>query len=71
MKLGDAVHFVAQPVAKTVDLVFKTSLATCQSCAERREKLNKISGIEIMTIFTRRNFQQNPEEATPPSETKK
>lgn len=43
MKLGDAVHFVAQPIAKTIDLVFKTNLQNCGACQRRREYLNNMS----------------------------
>lgn len=51
MKLGDAVHFVAQPIAKTIDLVFRTNLQNCSACAKRREYLNNMSinGIPIHT----------------------
>lgn len=53
MKLGDAVHFVAQPIAKTIDLVFKTDLQNCGACKKRREYLNNMS-ISNIPIHTNR-----------------
>ncbi len=38
--LGDAVAVVAQPIAKTVDAVFKTNLAGCGGCKKRQADLN-------------------------------
>jgi len=52
MKLGDAVHFVAQPVAKTIDLVFKTNLQHCSACAKRREFLNNIMSINSIPVHS-------------------
>ncbi len=40
--LGDAVHAVANPIAKAIDSVFGTNLASCQGCADRRDALNKL-----------------------------
>lgn len=39
--LGDIVHAVANPVAKVVDRVAGTNLQGCESCAKRREALNR------------------------------
>lgn len=52
MKLGDAVHYVAQPVAKTIDLVFKTNLQHCSACAKRREFLNNIMSINNIPVHS-------------------
>ena len=54
LKLGDAVHVVAQPVAKAIDMVFRTSLQTCAACAERRERLNNlfVFGAKILVAPT-------------------
>lgn len=38
--LGDVVHAVAQPVAKALDRVAGTALVDCESCSQRRERLN-------------------------------
>ena len=40
--LGDLVYKIANPVAKTIDRVFKTNVAGCGGCAQRREKLNEL-----------------------------
>jgi len=39
--LGDIVHKVAQPIAKTIDLVLGTNIKNCGGCKKRREFLNK------------------------------
>ena len=68
MKLGDAVHVVAQPVAKAIDLVFRTSLQTCAACAERRERLNNFSffGAKVIVVPTGlANDQSASEESKP------
>lgn len=39
--LGDAVHAVAKPVARVLDRVFATHWANCETCEERRRKLNE------------------------------
>lgn len=38
--LGDAVHAIAQPIAKAIDKVIKTNIRGCSACAQRRAKLN-------------------------------
>mgnify|MGYP003348009677 CR=1 FL=1 len=38
--LGDAVHAVAQPIAKAIDYVAGTHIGGCGSCAKRRATLN-------------------------------
>jgi len=38
--LGDAVHAIAQPIAKAIDRVIKTNIKGCSSCAQRRARLN-------------------------------
>jgi hypothetical protein len=40
--LGDLVHIVANPIAKTLDAVAGTQIEGCQSCAQRRADLNKM-----------------------------
>lgn len=38
---GDVVAFVAKPIAKLSDKVLGTDLANCESCEQRRKKLNE------------------------------
>jgi hypothetical protein len=38
---GDLVAMVAQPVARTIDRVLGTKVASCASCKARREALNR------------------------------
>jgi hypothetical protein len=38
--LGDAVHTLAQPIARAIDLVAGTNIRGCGSCAKRRAMLN-------------------------------
>ncbi len=38
--LGDVVARVAKPIARAIDRMFKTHLADCQRCDERRRWLN-------------------------------
>lgn len=40
--LGDVVHAVAQPIARTIDRVAGTGVQHCSGCAARREALNRI-----------------------------
>ena len=40
--LGDLVEKLAKPVARLIDLTTGTKLAGCQSCQQRREKLNQL-----------------------------
>lgn len=40
--LGDAFAALAQPIAKTVDKVTGSKIATCRPCSERRAKWNAI-----------------------------
>jgi len=39
--LGDIVHAIAQPIARAIDSVARTKIATCGSCASRRRYLNE------------------------------
>lgn len=39
--LGDAVHFVAQPIARAIDRVAGTNIQNCGGCAQRRAALNE------------------------------
>lgn len=39
--LGDLVHAVAHPIAKTIDNLAGTNLAECGGCARRRAALNR------------------------------
>jgi len=39
--LGDVVAIVAQPVAKVIDVVAGTKLASCGGCKARRDKWNQ------------------------------
>lgn len=41
--LGDAVEVFAKPIARAIDSLAGTSLENCGSCAERRDKLNRIA----------------------------
>jgi len=38
--LGDAVHALAQPIARAIDLMAGTNIRGCGSCASRRAMLN-------------------------------
>ena len=38
--LGDVIHKIANPIAKTLDAVFKTNIQGCSACAQRRAALN-------------------------------
>ena len=38
--LGDAVHAVAQPIARVLDKALGTNIKGCSACAGRRAKLN-------------------------------
>ena len=40
--LGDAVALAARPVARTIDVLFKTHLENCGGCLDRKEKLNAL-----------------------------
>lgn len=40
--LGDLIAAFAEPIARASDVVLGTKLVGCQSCAERREALNKL-----------------------------
>ena len=40
--LGDLVAKVAQPIAKAIDTVAGTKLATCPPCSQRQAKLNAL-----------------------------
>lgn len=39
--LGDKVEKIAQPIAKTIDKVFKTNVQECSSCKKRKAWLNE------------------------------
>lgn len=39
--LGDRVEKIAQPIARAIDRVFGTKLASCGGCKKRREWLNR------------------------------
>ena len=40
--LGDAVASIAQPIAKALDAVLGTKVATCGGCASRKAYLNSL-----------------------------
>ena len=44
--LGDAVHRMAQPIAKAIDGVLGTNVSGCGGCGKRREKLNEMFPFE-------------------------
>lgn len=44
-RIGDAVEYVAKPIARAIDRVAGTKLATCKACEKRRDWLNRIGGI--------------------------
>jgi hypothetical protein len=69
LKLGDAVHVVAQPVAKAIDMVFRTSLQTCAACAERRERLNNlfVFGAKILVAPTSLSSDRGANEQSKPT----
>lgn len=39
--LGDVVHSLASPIAKSVDVVLGTEISTCSACSKRRKALNR------------------------------
>jgi len=39
--IGDVVHKIAQPIAKSIDRVAGTNIQGCGGCKKRREALNK------------------------------
>ena len=39
--IGDVVHKIAQPIAKSIDMVAGTKIQQCGGCKKRREALNK------------------------------
>jgi hypothetical protein len=43
---GDIVAKVAQPIAKTIDKVFKTNVSGCGGCKARQDALNKLLPIK-------------------------
>jgi hypothetical protein len=51
MKLGDAFHTVAQPVAKGLDKVLGTNIQNCQGCNQRREQLNNFGDAVYDELF--------------------
>ena len=40
LRLGDAVAVVAQPIAKVIDKLIGTDIQHCESCADRKKRLN-------------------------------
>ena len=43
IRLGDLVHTIFLPFARILDRIFSTRLSNCQSCARRRQKLNRLT----------------------------
>ena len=43
LRLGDAVAFIAQPIAKAIDTVAGTNVQGCGGCKKRQEMLNRIT----------------------------
>ena len=43
IRIGDAVAWVAQPIAERIDRVAKTNIRNCLSCKRRIEKLNSLT----------------------------
>jgi hypothetical protein len=39
--IGDVVHKIAQPIAKSIDKVAGTNIQGCGACQKRKEYLNK------------------------------
>ena len=39
--IGDVVHKIAQPIAKSIDRLAGTNIQECGGCKKRRETLNK------------------------------
>jgi len=39
--IGDVMHGIAQPIAKSIDMVAGTKIQQCGGCKKRREALNK------------------------------
>jgi hypothetical protein len=40
--LGDVVHNIAQPIAKTIDKILGTNIKGCGGCKKRQKKLNQL-----------------------------
>lgn len=40
LRLGDAVHAIANPIAKAIDKIAGTKIQGCQGCASRRARWN-------------------------------
>ncbi len=40
MKTGDAVHLIANPIARGIDAIWGSDLAGCSGCGKMRENLN-------------------------------
>ncbi len=40
MKTGDAIHSIANPIAKGIDALWGTDLAGCSGCSKMRDNLN-------------------------------
>jgi len=57
VKLGDVVHEVAQPIAKTIDFVFGTNLENCSGCQHRQQILNDFSD-SIYDVFWNRQSKK-------------
>jgi len=43
IKIGDAVHRVAHPIAKSIDRVAGTKIQHCRQCQNRRDWLNELT----------------------------
>ncbi len=59
MKLGDAIAFVAEPVARGIDAVAGTNVAGCSGCNKMKENLN--AGMSISDAIYERWFKAKQE----------
>lgn len=54
MKKGDAIHYVANPIAKGIDAVLGTNASGCSGCKKMRENLNQ--GMSVADAIYERWF---------------
>jgi lauroyl/myristoyl acyltransferase len=45
--LGDAVAYIAKPIAKVIDKMAGTNLKSCNACNKRQHRLNQIIPFDI------------------------
>ena len=58
MKSGDAVHAVAQPIAKTIDAIWGSDLQNCGGCNTMRTNLNNAKNMWDFVDAVKNRFKQ-------------